>query len=177
MKLNRVRIKSQLDRIKLIELQVMESVRGDEFAELRYTASPRRALAGVPARDDEAQAQAIWEWTRQEVLYVPDPWDMDLFPTALTVLDYGMGDCDCHSIVNCALLAILGFPVGLRMIQTDEAGGSSWHVYSTVWLPRDAPTHSVAFDTAWEGAEKMGDEWPLERAAVFNEWVLELRKD
>jgi len=175
-KLHRVRVRNQLDRIRLIEQQVKESIRGEEFADLRYIVSPNRALAGVPARDDEAQARAVWEWTRQEVVYVPDPWDMDLFPTALTVLDYGMGDCDCHAIVNCALLAIIGFPVGLRMVQTDEAGGSLWHVYSTVWMPRDAPTHAVAFDTAWEGSHDIGDEWPLERTQHFGEWVLDLRK-
>jgi transglutaminase-like putative cysteine protease len=160
----------------LIEEQVKESLRGDEFAELRYIASPHRALAGVPPRDDEAQAQAIWDWTRQEVQYVPDPWDMDLFPTALTVLDYGMGDCDCHTIVNCTLLAILGFPTGIRMIQTDEAGGGMWHVYSTVWMPRENPQRAVAFDTAWEDSTGVGDEYPIERVQHLGEWVLDLRR-
>lgn len=163
--------------MRLIEQQVRESVQGDEFADLRYLVSPRRALAGVPARDDEAQAQAVWDWVREEVKYVPDPWDMDLFPTALTVLDYGMGDCDCHSIVNCSLLTIIGFATGLRMIQTDEESGGLWHVYAVVWLPRgDNPTRSVAFDTAWEGAQRMGDEWPLDRTQQFAEVALELRR-
>jgi transglutaminase-like putative cysteine protease len=173
-KLHRVRIRRQEDRIRLIEQQVCESLYGEDFAELRYIVSPHRALAGVPARDDEAQATAVWEWVRESVLYVPDPWPFDLFPTAGAVLDYGMGDCDCHAIVNCALLAILGFPVGLRMIQTDS---DLWHVYSTVWLPRAEPTHAVAFDTSWGEAEKMGDEWPRERTKHFDEYVLELRRN
>lgn len=177
MKLHRVRIRNQAHRIKLIEQQVRESLLGEDFADLRYIVSPRRALAGVPARNDEAQAEAVWEWTRQEVMYVPDPWPFDLFPTAGAVLSYGMGDCDCHTIVNCSLLAILGFPVGVRMIQTDEAGGSLWHVYSTVWLPRDAPTHAVAFDTAWDKSTGMGDEYPIEQTRHFDEFVLELRRN
>jgi transglutaminase-like putative cysteine protease len=157
----------------LIEEQVRESLYGDDFTELRYEVSPNRALAGVPARDDEAQARAVWSWVREKVLYVPDPWPFDLFPTAGAVLDYGMGDCDCHTIVNCTLLAILGFPVGVRMIQADDG---FWHVYSTVWLPRDVPTHAVAFDTAWDGAEDMGEEFPHDRVKNFDEYVLELRQ-
>lgn len=176
MKLHRIRIRNQRDRIRLIEEQVCESLYGDDFTELRHEVSPHRALAGVPARDDEAQARAVWEWVREKVIYVPDPWPFDLFPTAGAVLDYGMGDCDCHAIVNCTLLAILGFPVGLRMIQTDDEGGALWHVYSTVWMPRDNPTHAAAFDTAWEGAEEMGQEWPQDRVKHFDEYVLELRR-
>jgi transglutaminase-like putative cysteine protease len=181
-KLKRVPIRRQEDRINLIEGQVRTSLFGSAREDISSELEDLRRLViqdilvGVPDRNDEAQAEAVWHWTRETIRYIPDPWDLDLYPTAMSVHDVGAGDCDCHAILNAALLAVIGFPVGLRMIQTDEAGGSMWHVYNTLWLPRDMPTHAVAFDTSWDGAADMGSEWDPDRTQFRQEYVLELRR-
>jgi hypothetical protein len=131
----------------------------------------RDVLNGVPDRDDKAQVNAVFEWCKWNVRYIEDPIDLDLYPTALTVIHLGGGDCDCHTIVNDSMLAVIGFVVGAQIIETID---QEWHIYPLVWLPKGTMKSMVPMDTAWEGATKVGQEYPRARCRRREAWYFTL---
>jgi hypothetical protein len=108
----------------------------------------------TPEKDWGAEARALFDWTRQHVRYVRDPRYRDWFSAPDRTLAVGAEDCDGLSIVLGTLLTAIGFPVRLRVIQTDRSKDYD-HIYLGTdvsddkgqWIALDA---SVAQPAGWE---------------------------
>jgi transglutaminase-like putative cysteine protease len=159
------------DRARLIERAVKRALYGDELPDIRNLAV-NSVLVGVPDRDDEAQARAVFAWMKEHIRYVEDPAPFDLYPSPLTVWAWGAGDCDCHTILGAALLSVIGFTTGCRVIGTLEG---DWHVYALLWQPKGATSgQPVPCDTTWPKALTLGDEYPATRCAYRQSWAFNL---
>lgn len=85
----------------------------------------------VPEKNWEAEATALFNWTRKNFRYVRDPRDVDVFSAPDRTLATRGGDCDDASILLGTLCKCLGMDVRLRVIQTKDA--DTWsHIYLLV---------------------------------------------
>jgi len=159
------------DRVKYIERQVRRALYGPELPDFRKLVI-RDMLAGIPDRDDWGHVVAIYNWWRDRLRYIPDPVGIDLYPTPLAALDIGGEDCDGHVVALDSSLALVGFDVGCRVIQSEEG---DWHIYSLVGMPRGLNDEWVPLDTTWPEVAGPGDEYPAARCQYRKSWILELR--
>lgn len=121
------------DRIGVIFLQVAKSIR-DPLA--RTLAA--QAVAGVPARDDWAEVQAIFWLVKQHIRYTGDTRDLDTYQTLRRSWELKIGDCDDMTIAIMSLGIALGFRMGAKIISED--GQVYSHIYAVVELPREGAT-------------------------------------
>jgi len=132
--------------VRLVAKQVDASVREPwtrAYAAEVVRGSRQHVVAGGP---DEADliSRIFWH-VKHNILYVQDPRGYEYIPTAKRVVQMRAGDCDCHVVLVCSLLSVLGFATGARVISTD---GTNWHIYSLVGFdPLYAPTKYIALDT------------------------------
>lgn len=96
--------------------------------------------ARVPQRSTRSYIEALQNWVRDHILYVPDPRDLEMVQTPPQTLSIGTGDCDDKSV----LLATFYETIGLhtRFIAIAVNGGMFSHV-----LPQ------VRFNDKWLCAE------------------------
>jgi hypothetical protein len=131
--------------------------------------------ANCPARDGLCEAEAIYNWTKENVRYTGDiaPVKMptgdvegvDLFQTGLRTVEFGGGDCDDHSSLTATLLALNGIPAKFRI--TAPSKSSDWaHIYSMAGLPKTRPQRWVPLDTTLPG-QMFGREAPYAKHMDF----------
>ncbi len=159
------------ERVHLIQDLVAKSAKDADVRKLALaiTGHGRRAVkiaeqtltvngAGCPARDDECEAKAIFDWVAnpKNVRYTGDIGPhaltpggrveaVDLFQSAKRTLEFHGGDCDDHSILTSTLAIENGFPAKLRI--TSNTGDSWDHIYTMVGTPKLDPTRWIALDT------------------------------
>ena len=116
-----------------------------------------------PARDDRCELRAIYDWTKKNIRYTCDigphklgrngPVEaVDLFQTAARTVEFGGGDCDDHSILNCTLAIHNGFGCKYRVTTPTRAKGEDYtHIYSMAGTPKNGPSKFVALDTTIPG--------------------------
>jgi hypothetical protein len=83
-----------------------------------------------PGAKNWKQAEAIYEWVRDNISYVADPLDSEYIQLPEETLNNGGGDCDDQSVLLASMLMCIGFKCVLVFIKK--------HVYVAVQLP-DAP--------------------------------------
>jgi hypothetical protein len=116
--------------------------------------------ANCPARDGLCEAEAVYNWTKQNIRYTGDvaPVKMpggdvegvDLFQTAKRTVEFGGEDCDGHTVVTTTLLALNGIPAKFRITAPSKA--SDWaHIYGMAGLPKTRPQRWVPLDTTLPG--------------------------
>lgn len=116
--------------------------------------------ANCPARDGLCEAEAIYNWTKNNVRYTGDvaPVVMpggdvegvDLFQGSWRTAQFGGGDCDDHSVINATLLALNGIPSKFRI--TAPSKSSDWaHIYNLAGLPKTRPGKWVPIDSTLPG--------------------------
>lgn len=131
--------------------------------------------ANCPARDGLCEAEAIYNWTKNNIRYTGDiaPVQMpggdvegvDLFQTGLRTSEMGGGDCDDHTILNETLLTLNGIPAKSRI--TAPSKNSDWaHIYALAGLPKTNPTKWVALDSTLPG-NMFGREAPAAKKIDF----------
>jgi hypothetical protein len=100
-------------------------------------------VAGGPSEEDQI-GRIFWH-VKNNVQYVQDPRGYEYIPTAKRTVQMQAEDCDGHVVLVSALLSVLGFATGARVISSD---GANWHIYSLVGFdPSYAPTKYIALDT------------------------------
>jgi hypothetical protein len=93
------------------------------------------ATAGLPSRDYQAEAAAIWKLVRARVRFVRDIKDLETLQTPLATLQQAGGDCDDHATLTGALLASLGHTVAIKIVDVGDGTGSGRPAgYSHVYL-------------------------------------------
>jgi hypothetical protein len=164
-------VSSPEDRVQYIERQVRRALYGPELPDMRKLVI-QGMLANCPDRDDWCDVVSVYEWWKSNLRYIPDPVGVDLYPTPMASLDIGGEDCDGHVVAVNSSLALIGFDVGVRVIQSAEG---DWHVYSLVGMPRGVNEEWVPLDTTWPDVLGPGHEYPTRKCRYNKSWVLELR--
>jgi hypothetical protein len=133
-------------RIRALAVQVVSQKRNGKWA--------------CPERDYVCECTAMFDYVRDQVRYVRDGVNRDLFQHPKRTLEFHGGDCDDYTITLGALLQSIGYPVWCRVIRT--VGSRDYnHIYLVVGLPPTNPTHrmvldaSVAHAAGWAPPESM----------------------
>lgn len=99
----------------------------------------------TPERNGHARANAIFEWVRDHIRYVPDVLDVETLSTPDKTLQGMVGDCDDSATLLATLLESVGFPT--RFVVTGYHDADTFeHVYLQVlsdgeWVDADPTEH------------------------------------
>lgn len=102
--------------------------------------------ARVPQFDFAGERRAIYEWKRRSIRFFRDIEGKETLRSARETLHVRGGDCDCQTILTCALLKTIGQLVRIVTISTHpEAPDVFSHVFPEV---RDERGRWISLDTA-----------------------------
>ena len=119
-----------------------------------------------PHKDYACFGEKILQWTKENIVYLPDPLEIERIQDPYVTIDRGAGDCDDTSILIAALGAAIGFDYRLVTIKAHIDPGSGrksdqWsHVYTILspptggWYGVDAVVQQSHFGWEPEGYEK-----------------------
>lgn len=117
-----------------------------------------RILRGVPARDDQGEAKAIFDYIQKQIRFTSDPALVEAFSDAQTTDRNKAGDCDDMSIMGAALLKNVGFE-NIRIKVISAEGDDFDHVYLMVGIPKAGTAKQwLSFDPSLPHG--MGYEYP-----------------
>ncbi len=127
-----------------------------------------RNLAASLGRRFEAgdfkQARKLYEYVRDEIQYIYDPFGMEEIQKPELTLKLRSGDCEDQAILLASLLLAVGFKPALLFADADNDGLPD-HVYTAVYLPR-APDYTKPFARKKTGDGKDLHDWvPLDPSA------------
>lgn len=100
----------------------------------------------VPERDWLGEIKAVFDYVRKNVRFTRDPHDLELFQKPRRTLETKIADCDDLTILSCALLQSIGYPVFIRVIGINSKSFS--HVYLLVAYPPHEPKQVTPFDAS-----------------------------
>ena len=111
-------------------------------------------VRGVPAFNDIGEANALYEWVRQNIRFTKDPVNKEKLYPPSELLKIKAGDCDDISMLLGTLLMAVGYPA--RVMTVAAAGGSPEqfsHVYvegeiGGQWIPMDPARWDSQFGVA-----------------------------
>jgi transglutaminase-like putative cysteine protease len=123
------------------------------------------------------KAQAIWEWMRRNVRFVPDedalaryfgmPDDVELLQRPELLLLTRRGDCDCFTMLTCAMLAAAGVDYRIVTVKADPQAPDRWsHVYAAAITEQG---DEIPMDTSH--GRVFGWEVPADRVYARAEWA------
>lgn len=122
-----------------------------------------KVIARVAVNDKKGEANAIFNFVRDNVRYTKDPHGFEYLQTPPVVLesigqyqagkgDRPAGDCDDMCILSLSLLKSIGFPVAIKVVSFNQSGQFG-HVYGLVqigynWIPFDCvrPDKSMGWE-------------------------------
>lgn len=127
-------------------------------------------VKSIPPRQWEQTADSCFEYTRNNVRYTLDPYEVELFQTAKRSLQLGIGDCDDQTILLGSLLACVGFPVRLRVIGM-KGSDQFQHIYLLAGLPPTNPAKWKPLDPS--RPERAGWELPASQRGLLQDFDVE----
>lgn len=125
---------------------IVREARTDFF--IRQTT--QQVIANVLGKDWRGEADAVFQWVRNNIRYTMDPVDVETLHTPAQVLFARQGDCDDFSILLAAMLRSIGHPVAFKAVGFQA--GELTHVYVLTligerWIALDA---TEAGELGWE---------------------------
>jgi hypothetical protein len=87
------------------------------------------AIAGCPWKDKLCETGAVFNWLRNNIRFVNDPWGAELLHTAESVLQNRVADCDDFVIIGGSMLRAIGVPVQIVIIAANPHNDSYSHIY------------------------------------------------
>lgn len=122
------------DRVNLIARMIDSSIRkpqekpdGSKYLVRDLAVEIVRGTPQHGTAYEDACISSVFKWVKCNIEYRQDPVDYDYYMAAGRTINSGAGDCDDHTILNCALLNALGFRTGARIVSPD---GAAWHIYA-----------------------------------------------
>jgi hypothetical protein len=146
------------------------------------TASPKvqaiaaAILSGLTA-DRRRRADAVFEWVRRSIQFVPDEiqacqfagdcnGETELLIKPELLIEHRRGDCDDFTMLACSLLLLAGVPCHITTVAADRGDPARFsHVYATAILEDGTPypldaSHGPA--PGWETPEAFRrQQWPI----------------
>jgi transglutaminase-like putative cysteine protease len=163
------------ERVAILQDLTAHSVKSPTMRKLAL-----RVTKKCPARDTECESKAIFDWVRGNIRYTGDvaphklgrdgPVEgVDLFQSAERTVEFGGGDCDDHSTLNCTLAILNGIPC--RYVTTsptsDKKKDDYSHIFPAHGVPKTAPRKWVAADTTLTHGNRYGVIAPHGKALQF----------
>lgn len=142
--------KSTKDRVKYIKNRIIKDSRSPKIREIASKILARKCGDDwcVKEKDYIGEINAVYSALRSQVRYTRDPLDRDLNVSAeRTISQYKIGDCDDYTIVGGAILRHVGYPLKIRVIQTNGNDDFN-HVYLTVGVPPSNPDKWIPVDAS-----------------------------
>jgi Transglutaminase-like superfamily len=109
-------------------------------------------VSGVEVNDKPGEAEAIYNFVRDNARYTKDPLGFEYIQTPPTLLESigqylnrkgnrPIADCDDMTVLSLSLLKSIGFPVAIKVVSFKQ-DGKFGHVYGMVqigtdWIPFD----------------------------------------
>jgi hypothetical protein len=144
--------------------RLVDSATKDPF--INRTAIQILQRANAPQYDQRAAAETIWNWTRRNVRYVPDPVGKETVRPANVILEVRAGDCDdINGVLIPSLLGTIGITTrGVTIAAAPDSDDFS-HIYAEAllngqWVALDAARPNVVFGQAPEFYKRRAN-WPL----------------
>jgi hypothetical protein len=108
-------------------------------------------VSNVPAFDDYSEAQALYNWVRQNIRFTKDPVNKETLYPPSELLQIRSGDCDDISMLLATLLMAIGYPARLMTVAAN--GDDFSHVYvegqiNGQWIPLDPARSDSQFGVA-----------------------------
>lgn len=95
----------------------------------------RSIVFNEPAKDELAEARALFKFVQQRIRYVRDVRDVETLATPLATLETRSGDCDDHATLLATLLEAIGFET--RFVLTSYQSTDAFeHVYLATLVNR-----------------------------------------
>lgn len=82
----------------------------------------------TPEKDQASEAEAIFNWVRDNVRYVRDVHDVETLSTPMITLSGRVGDCDDQTVLLASMLEAVGYPTRF-VIEGYHSADSYEHVY------------------------------------------------
>lgn len=143
-------------------VEVMRRLVRDWRTDPRIINAARSIVFNEPAKDDLAEARAIFKFVQQRVRYVRDVRDVETLATPLATLETRSGDCDDHSTLLATLLESIGFET--RFVMTSYTNPHAYeHVYVAVLICRGDVCKWMCADST----ERGGFGWEAEDPILY----------
>lgn len=115
-------------------------------------------IAGIPAKDDRAIIQRVFEYVRDRITYRLDANDVEVLRAPDVLIAQGYGDCDDKSTLLSTLLESLGYKT--RFVVIGFVPDEYEHVYNEVrfgsgWLPLDSTEQVEMGWSAYDGERRI----------------------
>lgn len=155
------------ERVGILRDTIHESVKDPEMRKLAL-----HITRHCRDRDAACEAKSIYDWTKKHIRYTGDvgphfhgrkgPREaIDVFQTAARTVEYGGGDCDDHTILNCTLAIHNGFACNARITSPTRGKEDDWgHVYGMAGFPKGDTRKLMAMDSTLPGNTWFGREAP-----------------
>lgn len=101
----------------------------------------------VPERDWWGEVRSVFGAIRENVRYIRDIHNIDTFQAPGRTLEFGGGDCDDYSITLGSALQSIGFPIKVRIVQSEGSPDYN-HVFLLVGLPPRNPSGWYSLDAS-----------------------------
>ncbi|MFH1226836.1 MAG: transglutaminase-like domain-containing protein [Planctomycetota bacterium] len=115
------------------------------------------ALKGSRSKDYFRRAEALFNWVRKSIAYMPDPAGVEMIQDPFYTIARGAGDCDDHTVLLAALAQAVGFSVRFKTIGTRNRDEFN-HVFPEIfvsgkWLSADT-TESKSY-LGWDSGDAL----------------------
>jgi Transglutaminase-like superfamily len=132
-------------------IQEMRSLVDQALRDPSILRTAKDIVRSVPAFDDYAEAQALYNWVRQNIRFTKDPVDKETLYPPSELLQIRAGDCDDISMLLGTLLMAIGYPARLMTVAAN--GDEFSHVYvegqiNGQWIPMDPARSDSQFGVA-----------------------------
>lgn len=129
----------------------MRSLISEALTDPSILRTAKDIVRGVPAFDDYAEAQALYNWVRSNIRFTKDPVDKETLYPPTELLQIRSGDCDDISMLLGTLLMAVGYPARLMTVAAN--GDDFSHVYvegqvNGQWIPMDPARSDSQFGVA-----------------------------
>lgn len=99
----------------------------------------------IAPRDWLGEVAHLADHIKQNVRYTLDTFGIDVYRTPQRTLDMAMGDCDDMASLAGAILEAVGYPVKIKVVQT-QGFDDFHHIYILAGIPPQQPQRWIAVD-------------------------------
>src|SRR5271165_713849 len=133
-------------------IQVMRQLIDQAMSDANFVRFVVDLVRSVPAYDEMAEAQAVYNWVRSNIRYTKDPVTKEKLYPPQELLKIRAGDCDDISMLLGAMMIALGYPARLVTVAANPTDPNEFsHVYAEAEIPPGSGQW-VALDAARPGA-------------------------
>ena len=138
-------------------IELMRHLIDEALADQNFVNLAVRIVKTVPAYHDLGEAEALYNWVKQNIRFTKDPVTKEKLYSPQDLLKIRAGDCDDISMLLGAFLLALGYPARLITLAANPSQPTEFsHVYieaevppgSGQWLPMDAARADAQFGVA-----------------------------